>query len=471
MRGNQIKKYRRILSWWIIFAFILMPLTNAVEAKTYNYTGLTILHADSKEVASATSINWGVGGNQTHSMSIISGKDYITINSFNTQLNSVLSGLDRRHWGSMGDHNFPVVNSSYAAKYTYKDSDVLMYFKIDDDVSPAVSLVMQGRKASFPGYSFQNLTSNKLYTIGYHPFMQGSGCWGPATYSPGYIGYGPIQGSTDGGNFEQPSAHNFEIYTEAASPVLSASDIKDTRMTLNWNPNGNDVGTNYTLQRRVKGGPPWTEANNIYTGTGNTFTDTNLIPETEYQYRVRVNHIAGTEMNIYSLQGGQEHIDITTSADPAVAYAQEASSKAQAAKEAAEQTLQYSSDAKAAAVNAESKANITLQEVQDSTYGLSALRNEILNIKNTINTAPIIYSLKGVNNATATKTSQITLDASVSNATHYRVNNGSWQLYTKQIIVNGLTVGVNRIEIEFGNLNAELQGETVSTALTVFRLP
>lgn len=457
----RLMRCRRLISWWIIFTFILMPLTNTVEAKTYNYTGMTILHADSKEVADATSINWGVGGNQTHSMSIISGKDYITINSFNTQLNSVLSGLDRKYWGAMNDSNFPVVNSSYSSAYTYKDSDVMMYFKIGEDVGPAVSLVMQGRKASFPGYKFQNLTSNKLYTISYHPYEQAIGCGSPYTYSPGYIGDGPIKGSTNGGTFEQPSAHYFEIHTEAARPTLYASDIKDTRITLNWNPNGNDTGTSYTLQRRLNVSQTWSD---VYTGNANQYTNTNLIPETEYQYRIRVNHIAGVDWNVFSLQGGQEYIVITTSTDPAVAFAQEASSKAQAAKEAAEQTLQYSTDAKRA-------AELVKAEVDNPEYGLQALNNKINN------PAPYIQRIYNPQGDTFTfqQTFDIEIDAAgVQKNLVYRVicdNFDSGWTSSNLITINGLIKdGTKKVTIIISNNpNDPENGATVKGQFTFFK--
>ncbi|NLB88076.1 MAG: fibronectin type III domain-containing protein [Syntrophomonadaceae bacterium] len=159
------------------------------------------------------------------------------------------------------------------------------------------------------------------------------------------------------------------LYTEAKQPILSAADIKDTRITLNWISNGNPETTTYILQRKLGGGA-WVDR---YTGPLLTFTDTGLADETLYDYRVIAKHISGDAAR----DKVSEIIKVTTTANPAVAAAQEAASKAQAAKEAAEQTLQYSSDAKIAAENAQKTAETVLNQVNHSKYGLEALYNKI----------------------------------------------------------------------------------------------
>lgn len=159
------------------------------------------------------------------------------------------------------------------------------------------------------------------------------------------------------------------LYTEAKQPILSASDIKDTRITLNWIPNGNPGTTTYVLQRKLGGGA-WVDR---YTGPLLTFTDTGLANETTYDYRVIAKHISG----VTARDKVSEIIKVATTANPAVAAAQEAASKAEAAKRAAEQTLQYSSDAKTAAENAQQSADTALNQINHNKYGLEALYNKI----------------------------------------------------------------------------------------------
>lgn len=145
--------------------------------------------------------------------------------------------------------------------------------------------------------------------------------------------------------------------------------------------------------------------------------------------------------------------------------------------ETAEQGNTQAGIARVSAEQAKQAADKALNQINNPAYGLEALRDEILNIKTTINKgkpAPVINFFKCLNNATATTTSSIILDTSVSNVTHYRVNNGSWQLYTQgQLAVNNLIKGVNRIEIEFGNFEEKegrLEGNTSKGVATVFGL-
>lgn len=166
-------------------------------------------------------------------------------------------------------------------------------------------------------------------------------------------------------------------------------------------------------------------------------------------------------MTSYNWQGGNFYAEFSTSSDPAVVAAQKAENAAQLAKVAAENSVQYSLDSKRASES-------VFSEVTNSQYGLSALRHEILLNR----PAPIINHLKGLNYATATKTSTFILDTSVSNATHYRFNNGDWQEYAQdQLTVNNIAKGVNRIEVEFGNFPLIVgEGNTAKSILTIFGL-
>ncbi len=107
---------------------------------------------------------------------------------------------------------------------------------------------------------------------------------------------------------------------------------------------------------------------------------------------------------------------------------------------------------------------------------MGQLTSKINNIQTTINNLgkvkPEITTLQGLNNATATKTSTFVLDTSVSNATHYRINDGDWQEYTQsQLIINNISKGVNRIEVEFGNFPITTgEGRTDKGILTIFGL-
>ena len=254
---------------------------------------------------------------------------------------------------------------------------------------------------------------------------------------------------------------DFVVYTEAARPIISVSEIKDTRLTINWNTNGNPAGTNYTLQRRLNASQTWLE---IYTGTANQYTNTNLALETKYQYRVRENHIAGTDWDTYSNQGGLEYIEVATTADPAVAFTQEAASQAQAAKEAAEQTLQYSSDAKKAAESVGAK-------VDHPEYGLEALNNKINN------TTPYIQGI--YNPGGATFTFQQTFDVEINAAgvqenLVYRVMcdsfDSGWRESNLITITGIIEDGLKKVTVMVSNNPTDPErGATVKDTFTFFK--
>jgi len=251
------------------------------------------------------------------------------------------------------------------------------------------------------------------------------------------------------------------LYTALATPIISFKDIKDNKLTVQWNTMGNPDYTKYTLQRRVSGGN-WVDV--VIDTTGNSFTDTNLVPETNYEYRLYVKHICHDTWPYYT-DKYDIYSDIkvvSTTADPSVAAALEAASQAQAAKEAA-----FSS--RTASEKAEAKATEAVELIK----GLDTkFTTQLTNIQNQMQ--PAILSVKTTNGATATKSGSINIVATAINASQYRyrVNNGAfsgWQL-SPVINVNSLSSGVNVIEVQATNSLEE--GAPVSSGyITVFNLP
>ncbi len=248
------------------------------------------------------------------------------------------------------------------------------------------------------------------------------------------------------------------IFTEIAKPIINFKDIKDTKLTVQWNPMNNPSYTKYTLQRRI-GLEAWTTI--VSNTTTLSYTDTTLIPETEYQYRLLVTHVLNQDYSYDSSRDIYSDVKhITTTSDPAIAAAQEAASQSLAAKEAAEQTLQYSIDAKNAAINAESKASEAVELIK----GLKTEFNATI--------APFIKSVKGINNATATKDDHFTVLVSALNATQYRAGvNGSYTAWqsSPQIDVPLPTVGVNTIEVQARRSDAQ-DTPIANDYITVIRL-
>ncbi len=138
----------------------------------------------------------------------------------------------------------------------------------------------------------------------------------------------------------------------------------------------------------------------------------------------------------------------------------EARAAAEAAKTAAEATLQYSTDAKNAAIKAESKASEAVGLIK----GLKTEFNATV--------APFIKSVKSINNATATKNDNFTVLISALNATQYRAGvNGNftaWQS-SPQVDVPLPTVGVNTIEVQARRSDAQ-DAPIANDYITVFKL-
>lgn len=294
-------------------------------------------------------------------------------------------------------------------------------------VGPDLEVVLSGSSVHYtrPAFSVSGLSPNTVYHLGGHFSFH---LWGTAQSRVSNSGDSVLANTSedsgaglsinttfierviDGGTFRL-----MPVYTSAASPILSASNVKDVSAVINWNGNGNPSGTSYTLQRRVPG-QSWV---NRYTGTLLTFSDTGLNNESTYHYRVIVNHIAGSNMNSTSWQNGLEYISLTTTADPAVAAAQEAASRAAAAEEAAKQTLQYAQDAKSAAEQAKQSADNALAELNNETYGLSSLKTRIDKLS-----TPIIIKATTNNGATAISGSNISPPIVINSAgaTHFQLS-------------------------------------------------
>ncbi len=270
------------------------------------------------------------------------------------------------------------------------------------------------------------------------------------------------------------------IYTQPARTILSASDIKDTKATIKWNPNGNPSETNYVLQRRIPG-QAWV---NRYTGYLNTFTDTNLNTETTYQYRVITKHISGNNSrDLASWQNNKEYIEVTTTPDPAVAFAQSASLAAKAAEEAASSAGDKAQKASESAGVAASKADaayITALDTKDNTQLIDdkdnnnlksvaqlakEARDKVVSLETKIDNMPIIQRVYTTNGATASTTWQSPpIEVSASGATHFQIayrdsnGNNNWgsPININSSGIASLSDGVNVIKVRAYNNNVPL---------------
>ncbi|NLB88077.1 MAG: hypothetical protein GX790_02450 [Syntrophomonadaceae bacterium] len=170
------------------------------------------------------------------------------------------------------------------------------------------------------------------------------------------------------------------FYTPADDPSIVITNITTDTATISWNTNNtNPEGTSYTLQyqKLKENGDPKVEADwypwaiipidGENTTTKLTTTASVFESDNTYRLRVQVNHIGGPQYNVYS-----DYVIFSTSADPAVRAAQEAAIAAQAAKKAAEDSVQYSLDAK-------TSADFVKSEIEHPEYGLQALASQIKN--------------------------------------------------------------------------------------------
>lgn len=212
------------------------------------------------------------------------------------------------------------------------------------------------------------------------------------------------------------------IMIPPSNPVLVLDDIGQTSIEFTITKADNYGAA--SLQRYSPETNKWV---NIATNLRNNhkFKDEGLKPDTTYRYRtVSTATYYGDpskDITVYNYQGGNHYAEFTTASDPAVVAAQKAENAAQLAKIAAESSMQYSLDAKTEATEAKNKA----QEVYDlvSSLELGNVKEDVSFIKNTMST-PVIQSVKGQNNATATRVNHFVLKiraAGIQDNLRYRV--------------------------------------------------
>lgn len=102
---------------------------------------------------------------------------------------------------------------------------------------------------------------------------------------------------------------------------------------------------------------------------------------------------------------------------------------------------------------------------------LNELTSKINNMQTVINALgtnkkPEINTLQGLNKSTATKTDSIQIEALVSNATHYRINNGTWKIYNQDVITIPISKGINRLLFEFSSTGTD--ENTTKKSITIF---
>ncbi len=277
-------------------------------------------------------------------------------------------------------------------------------------------------------------------------------------------GYGVLDSTCVPANITSTSFNNsIMFYMPADDPSITISNVTTDTATISWDTNNtNPEGTSYTLQYQQlkENGNPSNEADweswttipieGCNTTTLKTTTQSIFSQNNTYRLRVQVNHIGGSDYNVYS-----DYVIFSTDTDPAVRAAYEAAIAAQAAKKAAEDTVQYSLDAKNEATGAKNKA----QEVYDlvSSLELGGVKEDVSFIKNTMST-PVIQSVKGQNNATATHNDNFVLNiraAGIQDNLRYRVVcdgfDSGWGT-SNTILITGLnTTGIKTAQVYVSN--------------------
>ena len=243
------------------------------------------------------------------------------------------------------------------------------------------------------------------------------------------------------------------LYTDVETPSRpSFESIKDKSLTIKWT-SANRIGTVYSVKRATSPSGPWDNQSIIATTTDKSYTDTGsgLIPETTYYYCIMATHSYIDQTATSSIA------EVTTTADPAVAAAQEAASKAAAAQEAALK-------AQAASEKAESKASEAVELIKN-------LKTNFTDFEASF--SPTIISVKGSNGATATKGNTFSVDVTASNAIYYRAGvNGNYTAWQQSPRINNISLpnsGVNTIEVQAKRSNAE-NTPLASGYITVFKL-
>lgn len=233
-----------------------------------------------------------------------------------------------------------------------------------------------------------------------------------------------------------------------ANPVIILENIEQNSIEMRVDARNNKNYLVIYLQRYSDSSKQWVTIANLNL-SNLTFKDTGLQANTTYRYRTMMRN---GDIITYNWQGGNFFVDFTTASDPGVVAALKAENAAQLAKVAADSASKDALNARLASLDSKEYSSRILNEVKNELHGLEAIKNEILNLRSELNQpklVPQINYLKGLNNATGTKLGYITLDTSVINATHYRINGGPWQMYNIKWLDVQLHKGLNRIEIEF----------------------
>jgi len=255
--------------------------------------------------------------------------------------------------------------------------------------------------------------------------------------------------------------YDINEYTIPALPSeINTPHITQDTINLFWSNRDNPVDSNYTLQRKLSsdtwGGPSNVD---LITATNiSQYEDTGLIQDEQYTYRIRVNAKNG---NYYY----SADYETFTTADPAVAAAEAARSMAEAAAQAADQARDATIESRQYSLEARDSAIATYELVE----GLN-LDARLTSIENGSNVPPMIKSVKTMNNATLTRTGDITIVINAINGKYYRAGlssgAGEWT-ESNTVTITGLNTGVNTIHVQVKNT-----GELTDTyTLCVFYMP
>lgn len=362
---------------------------------------------------------------------------YITTNLTNYTTNSVtingeLAGDSDRQWSDLEKfiNARYVINGQHGPIGTTRwDTSTYGYEHWDVD---------------FPEHTFTGLTPGYIYAI--TVFAEEQHVWRTGWESGNglYVYYNVTL--TPASNARQ------YVHTKCAAPAIYATNIKDTKLTVNWQANGNHSSVRYSLERRIPGNAWTTILNKV---DYFTFTDSGLMPETTYEYRItayNTSYAAPTDTTTIS-----QVLTVTTTDDPAVAAAQEAALKAEAARVA-------SISAQSASEKAEAKATEAVELIKNLKTNFTDLEASF---------SPTIISVKGRNGATATKGNTFAVDVTAANATYYRAGvNGNYAEWQSSPRIDNILLpnnGVNTIEVQAKRSNAD-DAPAASGYLTAFRI-
>lgn len=265
----------------------------------------------------------------------------------------------------------------------------------------------------------------------------------------------------------------FNIKSPHSNPYIKLIDVGQNYAKLEINSNGDREGINARLERSIDLNVWNILKNNIY--QTEIYEDSALAPDNVYYYRTY-----SPTRGMYSYQNGKQYIEVRTSADLSIVYAQMAKQSADGAKQAAEKGLEITEE-----INRNN--NQMLNQINSPNHGLEALNNKLKNIENKeieVKFPPTIEKLEGINNTTATKSNEIQIEFLVDNANicRYKINDSEYTIWhnieNKNIInVNlGDIPGMKSITFQFaqGNISTgglyEIISPLKSKGIRIFKL-